>query len=290
MQPLTSVIVPVFNRAHLVEAAIRSIQAQTVKDLEIIVVDDGSKDDIGSVMECLTSEDSSVRFFRQAVNRGAQAARNRGIQEARGEWIAFLDSDDQWLPKGLELRLAAARKENAEVVHSWAQIIESDGERRLYEVPPLSGWIYKKLLQGDGPLFPSLLVKRKALEKIGGLDGRIVAYQEWDTSIRLSKHFRFAFVAEPTFVYDCRGADTISKQFGRNGAGYEQILRKHGFEMFRHTGAWTLVSHYETAARWYDKAGDVEAARRCRVIARRWKLLHPQTVLEKFSHIFRPNE
>jgi GT2 family glycosyltransferase len=92
---------------------------------------------------------------------------------------------------------------------------------------PLCRNVYRHLLGGAGPVFQALLVSAKALEAIGGLDETIVAYQEWETCIRLSKQFEFGFVPEPTFVYHCRGIDTISKHLLRGAKGYEQILRKH---------------------------------------------------------------
>ncbi len=288
--PKVSVVIPTYNRAHRLEEAIGSIQGQNFKDLEIIVVDDGSKDGTDAVMARLMKGDTRIRFVKQDKNRGAQAARNRGIRESGGEWIAFLDSDDKWYPKSLELRLTAAEKENAEVVHSGADILETDGQVRRYNLPEVSGEAYKKLLRGEGPMFQSLLVKKKSFEKIKDLDESLVAFQEWDTAIRLAKHFRFAFVPEATFLYDCRGTDTISRQMFREGKGYEQVLRKHAFEMLRLTGAWTLVFHYEAVARWYEKGGDLKWAAYYRRIANRWKLLHPGSVLGKLSRIFGKKE
>ena len=230
MTPSVSVVIPTYNRAHRVEKAIRSVQAQTYPDFEIIVVDDGSTDNTDSVMDRLIKEDSRIRFMKQPVNRGAQAARNRGIRESRGEWIAFLDSDDQWLPKGLEQRISLAKKKGVSVVHADADILDDDGMKR-YGIPGFQGKVYQDLLRSEGPLFPALLVKKNALEKIGFLDESMLAFQEWDTTIRLAKHFEFAFLPEATFIYDCRGNDTISKQFARNGAGYKQVFDKHGWDM-----------------------------------------------------------
>ena len=136
-----SIIIPVFNRARLIGRAVHSVLKQTYPELEIIVVDDGSKDSTSQVMSDLTREDRRIRYLRHESNRGAQAARNTGIRAARGDWIGFLDSDDQFLPHSLEARLDVARKEKVSVVHSECNIIQVDGVMKPYRVRPLSGWV-----------------------------------------------------------------------------------------------------------------------------------------------------
>src|SRR5690606_5043295 len=97
--PRFTVVIPAYNRAHLIEETVRSVLGQTCQDFEIIVVDDGSTDDIGSALALIG--DSRIRLIRQH-NSGANAARNRGIDIARGPFVAFLDSDDRFLPSHLE--------------------------------------------------------------------------------------------------------------------------------------------------------------------------------------------
>src|SRR5882757_6850477 len=104
MDTLVSIVIPAYNRAHKLPEALKSIQAQSYSNWEVIVVDDGSKDDTAEVMRTLIAQDSRIHFIQQQTNKGAQAARNAGIHAAKGEWVAFLDSDDQWLPESLKLR------------------------------------------------------------------------------------------------------------------------------------------------------------------------------------------
>jgi hypothetical protein len=129
------------------------------------------------------------------------------------------------------------------------------GERETFEVPALSGNVYRQLLREAGPVFQTLLVSAKALQEIGGLDEAIVAYQEWGTAIRLAKRFEFAFVPEPTFVYDCRGMDTISKNLLRGARGYEQILRKHLRDIALRAGPRAVSKHYARLSSEYRIAG-----------------------------------
>ena len=97
MAPRVSVIIPTYNRADLVQQALASVKAQTYRDFEIVVVDDGGTDGTFEVL----SADREIRVLRHAGRRGVSAARNTGIIAARGEWLAFLDSDDLWLPDKL---------------------------------------------------------------------------------------------------------------------------------------------------------------------------------------------
>jgi glycosyltransferase involved in cell wall biosynthesis len=285
---LVSVVIPSYNRGELIERAVRSVLAQTRQDFETIIVDDGSTDDTSRVVAALAKEDQRIYYLQHDTSRGAQAARNTGIRAAQGEWIAFLDSDDQWLPNSLETRLEVAEKEQVKVVHSDCYVVGEDGNMDLLGVPPIAGWIYRDLLAQPGPVFPTLLVTRKALEKIGYLDEQIVAYQEWDTAIRLAKHYRFGFVAEPTFIYNCQDMDTISKDLGGNALGYEQVFRKHILSIIRHAGPRALARHYQSVASLYQRAGDQHAGRRCTMMAWLWWPSRPRAIWHQFSAFFRP--
>ena len=271
--PLVTVVIPVFNRGECVLNALSSIQQQTWTRWEALIVDDGSTDGSDRILQGLHSQDSRVRVVRHVRNRGAQAARNTGIGHARGEWVAFLDSDDVWLPQSLEARLKLAVAQKVQVVHSTCDVIDTDGVTRPYGVPPIAGRAYKTLLQKQGPLFQALLVTKEALRTIGGLDDRIVAFQEWDAALSLAKHYEFGFVPDSTFVYDCRRSDTISKNMLRGAIGYEQVFHKRYFDILRYSGPGTLASHYRTAAQWYQAAGATSAVRRCELMRTLWSCL-----------------
>ncbi len=289
-ESLVSVVVPAFNRAAAIGECLRSVQGQTHQNWEAIVVDDGSMDRTPEVVAELAREDSRIRLIRQDRNRGAQAARNVGMRAARGEWIAFLDSDDQFLPYSLESRLEVAVRDRVSVVHSACNVIEVDGTMKPYGTPSIAGQIYRSLLQGEVPVFPGLFVSKHALVKIDYLDERIVAFQEWDTAIRLAKYYPFGFEAKPTFIYDCRHPDTISKDLLRNGRGYEQVFHKHYWAILRYAGPRALARHYRLAARWYEMGGDQQAVRRCTFKALLWSSLDPRTVLEKLPGLRHANK
>jgi glycosyltransferase involved in cell wall biosynthesis len=284
---LVSIVIPTYNRARSIESAIRSVWAQTHQDFEIVVVDDGSKDSTAESVEVLAHVDPRIKYIRHPANQGAQVARNTGIKAARGLWIAFLDSDDQWLPDSLQVRLRAAMHSGREVVHSNCLALTGDGtEGQPYVVPELAGQVYKEFLRKSGLSFPSLLVSKQALVRIGYLDETIVAYQEWDTGIRLAKYYQFDFVADPTFIYDCRHSDSISKDSLRNAIGYEQVFTKHRRAIVRHLGLKALVSHYDKAAKMYHDALDEENGQRCLRQALLWWPFRPRTILKYIKRAF----
>ncbi|MGE5305784.1 MAG: glycosyltransferase family 2 protein [Alphaproteobacteria bacterium] len=257
-----SILIPAFNRGFVIRETLESIRSQTYGNWEAIVVNDGSSDDTSEAVEECAKRDSRVYLIEHGRQKGAQAARNTALRAARGDWIAFLDSDDRWLPHSLALRLKAAVK-GAHVVHSECYVLEAQGDHQLFGVPPFRGWVYRELLRSPGPMFQSLLLSREACSRLGWLDENIVAYQEWDTSIRLAKHYSFEFVAEPTFIYDCRHANTISKDALREAVGYEQVVNKHCSSILRYLGPKTLAYHYQKAASFYMKANQEEHANRC---------------------------
>jgi glycosyltransferase involved in cell wall biosynthesis len=258
--PIASIIIPAYNRESSLKRAIETALQQSIRDIEVIVVDDGSRDKTAIVAERCADADRRVRLICHKTNRGAQAARNTGAQVARGRWLTFLDSDDIILTKSLELRLKVAATENVDVVHSDCYVLRKGSPQQLYGLPNLQGSIYRDLLANPGPMFQSMLINSCSFEAIGGLDERVVAYQEWDTAIRLAKICSFGFVAEPTFIYDCTGDDNISKNLLSAANGYEYVVQKHFIEIIRRLGPKHISLHYRTIAKHYSEADDFATA------------------------------
>ncbi len=241
-----SVVVPAYNRQKTIERAIASALQQNYPVHEIIVVDDCSTDNTVQIIQEFVKHDSRIKLLRHERNKGAQAARNAGIRNATGEWIAFLDSDDEWLPTRLQAGFDLQEREGFNVIHSQCYITEgNDNNPRNMGIPSLSGNIYKELLKRPFPMFQGLLVKRECLERIGYLDEAITSFQEWDTSIRLARHYEFGFVSEPLFIYHrCHSEDTISNDKYKDAEGYYQIVEKHADEIIKYAGTEALINHY----------------------------------------------
>jgi glycosyltransferase involved in cell wall biosynthesis len=282
MTPLVSVVIPTFNGSGQVQSAIQSVLDQTYSNLEAVVVDDRSIDNTVQIIEEYARKDPRIRLIVHNERKGAQAARNTGTKAGSGEWIAFLDSDDKWLPDSLNSRLQAAATSGSHVVHTDCYVVdpEATGVRRM-GVRPMEGDIYRQLLRKFRPVFPALLVSREALASIGYLDETIVSCQEWDTAIRLAKHYEFSFVPQATSICDCGHPDTVSKDSFRTALGYEQVFTKHRRSILHYLGPKTLASHYRTAAKLYRQGNEKFQAYRCLLVAFLLWPIRPGAILRK---------
>jgi glycosyltransferase involved in cell wall biosynthesis len=273
MTPLVSVIIPLYNRQSTIQACITSILEQTFQDFEIIVVDDGSSD--SSIEMVREIKDERLRLYCNFNNSGAQAARNRGISESMGDWIAFLDSDDKYLPHSLSSRLDVATSQGVGVVHSDCLVEKKKTKKaKLLGIPPWQNNIYEQILRRPGPVYQALFVRKECLINIGFLDEKIKAFQEWDTMIRLAKNNRFGYVFQPTFIYNRTGNDTISGNLHNEAQGYLQIVTKHQSEILRVCGKNAMSTHYWRIARYSLAAGNRSLARGYYHTAWKWSRMN----------------
>jgi glycosyltransferase involved in cell wall biosynthesis len=199
-QPLVSAVVPAYNAARTLRAAVESILLQTVVDMEVIVVDDGSEDETAEVARAIA--DPRVRLISQP-NLGASAARNAGIHSARGRYVAFLDADDLWLPDKLARQLALLdSRRDVHAVHCGA--IYVDDELRVLSVRRCRPWrdaLLDVLHFENLSAFPSTLVaKREKLEQ-RGFDPSLVMHEDWDMAIHAARHWHLQPVEEPLALY-----------------------------------------------------------------------------------------
>ncbi|MBA3492055.1 MAG: glycosyltransferase [Rubrobacteraceae bacterium] len=185
-----SVVIPCYNQAHFLTEAIQSVLSQTYTDFEVVVVDDGSKDDTVAVASGLASLDPRVRLIRQE-NRGLAGARNRGLAECVGDYVVFLDSDDRLLREALEIgvrRLEAHPK--CAFVSGQYRAIAADGSHfwRPYE-PPVERDGYVMLLQYCFGMPAVVMYRRWVFEEAGGFDGSVDAAADWDLYLRVARRF-----------------------------------------------------------------------------------------------------
>lgn len=266
--PEVSVIIPVHNREGLISKAIRSVLDQTFQDFEIVIVDDRSTDK--TTEEIRKIQDDRIRLFLHDQNRGAQAARNTGIEKSRGRWITFLDSDDLYLVNSIELRLSCAKERGVNAVHSEGLVLDSgDIKPKLRRIPKIEGNIYKELLRRPGPVFQTLLVSREILKSTGKLDETLPAYQEWETYLRLAKNNEFGFVETPTYLYNRQGSVSISKNAEKSVDGYIQIFNEYEEEIIKNCGKKALGSHSLRISYFLMRAGRKKEARKW--YKRAWK-------------------
>lgn len=225
--PFVSVVIPGYNAMYLGEAII-SVLAQTFHDFELIVIDDGSPD--GRVSEVCAGF-PEVRCLRQE-NAGASAARNRGILEARGEWVAFLDDDDQWLPEKLAKQVELIRADLARPNEQrlglvfcgqyWLQ----DGEITGSRVERADGSMYHQLLYRNFiGTTSSVMIPKAILEEVGPFDEGILCSQDYEIYLRIARISRIRSVAEPLIRYRYR-ADQISKNLMLLVSDNREIVRR----------------------------------------------------------------
>jgi glycosyltransferase involved in cell wall biosynthesis len=203
---LISVVMPVFNRAHLVPRVVGSILAQTYRNLDVVIVDDCSTDEIEGAVAALN--DPRVRLIRRERNGGAGASRNTGILAARGDWIAFHDSDDYCTSDRIELSVRKMMElpEDYIGVYGMAlfytEVLEAEYRRKEVfflphpSEPHLSGDMAARTRQGNMMNLPTILVRRLALEAAGPFDERLRQNVDWDLCLRLTQQGKFGFIPE----------------------------------------------------------------------------------------------
>lgn len=192
--PSISVVIPTYNRQGTVERAIGSVLGQTFQDLEIIVVDDGSSDETIACVQGIT--DPRLRLVKFSVNRGPAEARNAGVEAARGTFIAFLDSDDVWLPEKLERQAAfmAEAEPSVGATCTGFSIWRSTGKQSSRTPSASSDW-FRILL--DGCLVSpgtTLMVRRNAFQKVGNFDAGLRRLEDWDWLLRYLDHYQLGVV------------------------------------------------------------------------------------------------
>jgi len=157
---LVSIVTPAYRAARFIGETIRSVQAQTYRDFEMLIVDDCSPDDTAAVVERVAAGDSRIRLLRQSTNSGPAAARNRALAESRGRWIAFLDSDDLWLPRKLERQLEFHRAQGAKISFTEFRRVDAEGSR-LGRLITVRDWLdYGRLLCDTGMATSTVIVDR----------------------------------------------------------------------------------------------------------------------------------
>jgi glycosyltransferase involved in cell wall biosynthesis len=197
MTPLVSAVIPSYNRVAFISDAIESALGQTHQNLEIIVVDDGSTDETDRVMERYASN-LKVRYFKHPTNRGIPGARNTGIRHARGDYIAFLDSDDIWLPEKVELQLQVFSQDVTQeigVVWSDIYVIDRSGSTRACRVNVPRELDVRQLFRRNFIIAGTAMIRRSCLDRVGLLDEELRGgSDDYDFWLRLAPHFKFRYV------------------------------------------------------------------------------------------------
>ncbi len=213
-----SVIIPTYNRVHTLPRALDSVLAQTQPADEIIVIDDGS---IDNTVELVQHRYSSVKLMQQS-NRGVSAARNSGIMASSGDWVALLDSDDEWLPHKLEKQLALlSQQPQHKIIHS-DEIWIRNGVRvnQMKKHRKKGGWIFNECLPLCVISPSAAIIRRTIFDEIGLFDETLPACEDYDLWLRITSRYPVLYFDEP-----------LIRKYGGHD---DQLSRKHwGMDRFR---------------------------------------------------------
>ncbi|MDZ8052000.1 MAG: glycosyltransferase [Aulosira sp. ZfuVER01] len=221
--PLISVIIPVFNGEQTILSTIKSVLSQTFSDIEVIVINDGSKDATLDLIESIS--DLRLRIFSYS-NAGQAVSRNRGLALASGEYIAFIDADDLWTADKLESQLKALQDNpQSSVAYSWTNYIDEQDNFLVSGTHIIeNGNVYEKLLisnfieNGSNPL-----IRRKALVEVGGFEPSMTPAEDWDLWLRLAARYSFVGVQSPQILYRVSATSASANLFKMEAACLQVI-------------------------------------------------------------------
>lgn len=286
--PAVSIVIPAYNRAGSIRRAIESVLRQSWTDFELLVIDDGSTDGTQDAVRAIA--DPRLRLIETPRNMGASAARNLGIEEARGDWVAFQDSDDEWLPLKIEKQMARLLAGDYVAAYCGMMIldepqgplgaIEGRMRPRYFPAPAeteVEGALLVPLLRTSLISTQTLVARRDRLREVGGFDPELRALIDWDCVLRLAPLGPIAFVDEP-LVLQSFSPNSITRDRERRLAARRRIVEKHAAALLPRPKLHAL-HHYRIAGacrQMGDLGGTRAALARARAIepgrARHWAM------------------
>ncbi|WEX75091.1 glycosyltransferase [Sinorhizobium numidicum] len=230
-----SVVIPTYNRASLLRRALNSVVQQTARPTEVIVVDDCSEESILQDVKCIVSDfptDLNIKLILNDKNLGANHARNKGIFAAGGRYIAFLDSDDLWLPEKLKQQLDAIEKAKAA---NEKPVLSATGRYRVDDRGEIIARQFGGNVLNDQKIrksnfigtLSSVVVEAGIARQVRGFNETLPASQDWDFFIRLSDHVQYVAIAEPLCVYVDHSHDRITLNYRKKLLGHIAMYRNH---------------------------------------------------------------
>ena len=233
LTPLVSVIIPAYNAEKFLSKTLESVLSQTYKNIEVLVIDDGSQDKTAEIVKSIAQKDSRVILLQQQ-NIGVAAARNLGINNSTGEFIAPIDADDIWYPQNLEKQVQCLLQADSSVglVYSWSvDINEEDKLTGDFRAANIEGNVFKTLLchnfLGNAS---STVIRRSCVEKIGGYNTQLKAQnaqgcEDWDFYLRIAEYYQFKVVPE-FFIGYRKIANTMSGDYQKMAKSHDLMLKE----------------------------------------------------------------
>jgi O-antigen biosynthesis protein len=259
---MVSIIIPTYNRANLSARAIRSVLNQTFKDFELIIVDDGSTDNTKDMVEGFCKIDARVKYFRQENSGTPAGPLNNGIKNSQGEYIAFLDDDDEWLPSKLEKQIELfqnSQKPNPGIVSCGCHIIRGD-KIKIYKFPATDN-ILESLL--DKSVFlscSSTVMKNAVFVRLGQFDETFRLFFARDMWLRICREYDFDFVDEPLYRYHIHESNLSRKDPSREAEELGRLIDKWQVLYKKYPAVWSR--QLKTVGALYASNGDMASARK----------------------------
>jgi len=242
--PSISIVLPLYNGAAFIKKTLDAVASQTFQDAELIIIDDGSPDSSSQIAEEVCSCSSSrilqnLTLIKQE-NQGVAAARNHGIEKAKGKWIALLDQDDIWLPEKLEVQHKAAQK-NPEASWHYSAFVRfyADGREKLKNNGSSDRLeTLKKMLSGELFVPPStVLVLKKVCEELGGFDSELIPSDEWDFFLKLAENYENGYSDKVLVRFPSHPTSTAKRQRRKIFEAQKIVIEKHSEKVSREVPA-----------------------------------------------------
>ncbi len=260
---LFTIVIPSYNRANSIERTIKSVLAQTYSTIELIIIDDGSKDNTKAVMqEYLT--DSRVRYIYQD-NAGVQEARNHGLREANGKYILFLDSDDELLPSFAEKVIQKFESDDFGAVYCLTGIYDKNGNLVPARNDYLYGNCYKEvLLQGYLTSTSFIAFKKDCFDVVGNWDKTFPASQDDDMCFRVAKHYKIGLIPEILGIYYLDGGNQIGSSQRRVAIGWWTLWNKYEEDVVSVCGKDRIIECYTDCLKRFMTIADADLIESCK--------------------------
>lgn len=227
-----SIILPTYNRAHSIKRSIDSVLLQSYTDFELIIVDDNSRDNTQEVIKGCA--DSRIRVVKNEVNLGPSGARNKGMECASGEYIAFQDSDDEWMPDKLKIMMQVFADESPGMVFSsvYQQLI--DGTRTKYPTGSRrisSERLYETILYNNIVATPAAIMTRECFKGTGFFDTGMKCFEDYDYFIRVAEKYKVVHIPEPLLIQHQSPGGVNTPNYGIRADMLQLIINKHMLEL-----------------------------------------------------------
>lgn len=227
--PLVTAILPTYNRPERLKRAANSVVEQTYRPLELIIIDDSSYEFYApDIVSNLNDDTIHTRILRHDENQGVSVARNTGIDEANGKYVAFLDDDDEWLPEKTERQVKELEYSDSGIAYCWVRRLDSSENQRAVHAPKKSGDITERLLKENVTGTTSTVVASTELcQSMDGFDESFPRWNDWDFSLRASQRTTFTVVQHVLVHQYTWDGNQLSDDFDKVKTARNQLISKH---------------------------------------------------------------